>query len=218
MTRKEKDRKFEALYEKFLNKDNLVVGCGVGDEISNLADSFPSSFFVGVDLDITEKEAGKNWYTINMDAQSLTFPDNSFDFVYCYHVLEHVQNPNTALAEISRVLRFNSSAFVGTPNKNRIFGYFTSEASLGEKLRWNLDDWKKRFAGKFENNLGAHAGFTKKELEQLLFLHFSNFESLTLRYYINLYPRSEKILKILDRFKLLRFIVPSVYYVVKTKG
>jgi len=35
--------------------------------------------------------------------ESLPFRDASFDYVYCSHVLEHVENPTAALAEMQRV-------------------------------------------------------------------------------------------------------------------
>jgi len=34
---------------------------------------------------------------------AMPFPDKSFDFVYCAHVLEHVDDPIRACREIMRV-------------------------------------------------------------------------------------------------------------------
>ena len=37
------------------------------------------------------------------DISALPFLDNSFDFVYCAHVLEHINNLETAMKELMRV-------------------------------------------------------------------------------------------------------------------
>jgi len=43
-----------------------------------------------------------------LDGQAIPFPDNSFDLVYCWEVLHHVEHPDRILAEMARV----SSKFV----------------------------------------------------------------------------------------------------------
>jgi len=48
------------------------------------------------------------------DVQKLPFENNSFDFVYTSHVLEHVEDPVKALNEISRV---GKSGFIEVPTK-----------------------------------------------------------------------------------------------------
>lgn len=37
------------------------------------------------------------------DVENIPFPDKSFDFVYCAHVLEHIENPARACEELMRV-------------------------------------------------------------------------------------------------------------------
>ena len=44
---------------------------------------------------------------LTMDICQMDCPDESFDFVYCSHVLEHVQDDRKAIAEIFRVLKRN---------------------------------------------------------------------------------------------------------------
>lgn len=48
------------------------------------------------------------------DVQELPFDDKSFDFVYCSHVLEHIEDPIKALNEISRV---GKRGFIEVPTK-----------------------------------------------------------------------------------------------------
>jgi SAM-dependent methyltransferase len=40
-----------------------------------------------------------------MDAESMMFRDNAFDFVFSLNALEHIPHPDRALAEVYRVLR-----------------------------------------------------------------------------------------------------------------
>ena len=48
-----------------------------------------------------------------------------------------------------------------------------------EKLRWNLSDYRARVTHRFRNELGAHAGFSKKELHGLLAADFTDIRFLT---------------------------------------
>lgn len=209
---KVKLEKFIGLYESLVGGNNLVVGCGVGDEIKNLASCFPSSNFVGIDIEITVEESEENWRTIYMDAQKLTFDPESFDFVYCYHVLEHVSDPEIVLEQIKLVLKPQGFALVGTPNKNRILGYFSSENSLVDKIKWNYDDLSKKFRGKFENKYGAHAGFTTQEMKTMLERNFLEVNDVSNQYYIHLYPNYHFILRIFHFLKLSDYIFPSIYF------
>ena len=52
---------------------------------------------------------------IQFDIQALPFSDQSFEVVYCSHVLQAVEDDDKALAEISRVLSSNGWAIVNVP-------------------------------------------------------------------------------------------------------
>lgn len=54
------------------------------------------------------------------DLTELSFADNFFDAIICYHVLEHVENDKKAIKEIFRVLKPKGWAIIQTPiDKNR---------------------------------------------------------------------------------------------------
>ena len=53
--------------------------------------------------------------------ESLPFPDASFDVVYSFQVLEHVQDPRRVLAEAWRVLRRGGILYCNAPNYRTFF-------------------------------------------------------------------------------------------------
>jgi 2-polyprenyl-3-methyl-5-hydroxy-6-metoxy-1,4-benzoquinol methylase len=60
-----------------------------------------------------------------MNAQDLSFADNSFTRIYCTEVLEHVLDPSVVLSEMKRVLSADGIAVVSVPNEaliNRLKG------------------------------------------------------------------------------------------------
>jgi len=63
----------------------------------------------------------------------LNFPDQSFDVVVMWHVLEHVSDPRPTLAEVSRILRPGGIFLVGVPD----FG--SPEARLTQAGWFHLD-------------------------------------------------------------------------------
>jgi len=52
---------------------------------------------------------------IKMDITNIQYPDNSFDIIYCSHVLEHVQEDRKAMREIYRVLKQGGWALLQVP-------------------------------------------------------------------------------------------------------
>lgn len=54
-------------------------------------------------------------YVIDLDILDLPFEDNSFDFVLCSHVLEHIIDDGRAMEELRRVLRPDGRAIIQVP-------------------------------------------------------------------------------------------------------
>lgn len=70
--------------------------------------SYPNVDYVSID--IQSPLAIKH-----MDIRDLKFPDDSFDCILCYHVLEHIDDDMLALAELRRVLRPGGWALIQVP-------------------------------------------------------------------------------------------------------
>jgi SAM-dependent methyltransferase len=191
----------------------LVVGCGSGIEAAVLQRVFACSV-VGIDLkDDFSPEATRTVDLRLGDAENLCFESETFDFVYSYHALEHIPRPESALCEMQRVLRPSGIYCIGTPNRLRVVGYVGSkDATWTEKLNWNVIDWSARLRGRFRNDMGAHAGFSKGELAAMLATHFGTVFDITLEYYSNLYTRYHAVLAVLEFAHLSRVVFPSIYF------
>ena len=52
---------------------------------------------------------------VKMDITDIQYPDNTFDVIYCSHVLEHVQDDRKAMGEFCRVLKPGCWAILQVP-------------------------------------------------------------------------------------------------------
>lgn len=191
----------------------LVVGCGSGVEAAILAERLQVEV-VGIDVQENFDERARQRARLQKgDATALEFADESFDFVFSYHALEHIENPRKALREMNRVLKTGGGFWIGTPNKSRIVGYVGGkDTSLAQKIKWNLADWRARAAGRFRNELGAHAGFTAPELESLLAEVFPTVNDQTDTYFFEIYENRQSLIKSIARSGFSRYVYPSVYF------
>ena len=118
-----------------LNGKVLDVGCGIGDFLRYR----PNTQGVDVNPKTVEycKERGLDVQLMELDR--LPFESSSFDSVVLDNVLEHIENPESILKEIKRVLVDKGIFVVGVPG---IKGYasdsdhkvFYSKEGLVEKL------------------------------------------------------------------------------------
>lgn len=194
----------------------LVVGFGEGHEADYLQNHTRARIY-GIDIR-SRIPANQNpsFSPILASAMDLPFKESSFDFVFYHHVIEHVPSPIATLVEISRLLVPGGALYIGTPNRHRIIGYTGAyRISLGRKIRNNLMDYKYRILGKFHNEMGAHAGFSKAELERMLNPYFTDLQWLTEDYLIFKYQQRfhPAALNFLLKPYVLEFAAPSIYVI-----
>ncbi len=148
----------------------LMVGCGSGDEVVFLRRSYSTRRIVGCDIgEIFSARARAEGCVLVGNGQGLPLGDESFDFVAAFHSLEHVDDPRAVLAEVRRVLRPGGWFYMGVPNRSRLIAYMGAFGiPAWKKIAFNFRDIYHRVMGKFENRLGAHAGFAAGELAKLL--------------------------------------------------
>ncbi len=126
-------RRFLKLID-YLNQENhnskmriLDVGCGEGFYLMSLC-ALTDHEIVGIEYDEELVSKTLHWIrtsevknlpqVIKGDATNLNFEDNSFDFVICSEVLEHIDDDIKAANEIYRILKPGGRAFVTVPNLN----------------------------------------------------------------------------------------------------
>ena len=100
----------------------LDVGCGTAYGAGMLAAAGATSV-AGVDRAGAVLEAARPTMpaTVTLvegDATALPFADASFDLITVFELIEHVEQPESVLAEVSRVLAPGGIALISTPNRD----------------------------------------------------------------------------------------------------
>lgn len=86
----------------------LEVGCGQGHLTRALAGR--GADIVGIDANPKAAEVAGTDLVVHMDAESLEFEDETFDFIVSVHAIEHIPGLTQALAEMTRVLKKGGEA------------------------------------------------------------------------------------------------------------
>jgi ubiquinone/menaquinone biosynthesis C-methylase UbiE len=94
------------------------VGCGDGSALAVAADRLPAHRFVGFDWSADAlRQAGKDGLTVvNAAVPQLPLADGAADVVIMSELIEHLVDPDAAVAEVRRVLRPGGSLLLSTPN------------------------------------------------------------------------------------------------------
>lgn len=102
------------VFIKNIGKNDLVLDVGSGDKPFWRADIIVDKHL----KDNQQRHSGsmlfdKRKIFIQADVEKLPFKDKIFDFVFCSHLLEHVENPDIAISELIRVAK---SGYIEVPN------------------------------------------------------------------------------------------------------
>ena len=199
----------------------LIAGCGSGHEaiaIQDRLDADVDAVDVEDFVDPTYLGQARTHFQV-ASVCDLPFDDGRFDAIFYHHVIEHVDRPVESLEELTRVLRPGGWLFIGTPNRQRLISSIGAhrqsewDATFFNKLCDNLRDWKHRLTGQFRNELGAHAGFSRRELDRMLAKHFQHRQWLTSQYLKFKYGQSTaaSLLPIATHPAFDWFAAPSLY-------
>jgi SAM-dependent methyltransferase len=114
---------------------------------------------------------------IKGDICNLPFKENSFDFILCNHVLEHINDDNKAMKELYRVLNKNGTAILQVPINQKSSKTLEDSSIVDKKERiekfgqydhirlYGLDYFKKLESFGFKvNPLKYSKEFTKGEI------------------------------------------------------
>lgn len=105
-------------FESLKDKDVLEIGVGQGTHAQLIAPFCKS--FTGIDLTEHATEMTRRRFAIfqipgeirRMDAEEMSFPDASFDFIWSWGVIHHSANTRRVLQEMARILRPRGKAVV----------------------------------------------------------------------------------------------------------
>jgi ubiquinone/menaquinone biosynthesis C-methylase UbiE len=108
-------------------KEVLDASCGVGYGIEIMARAGAKAV-TGVDISAETIAVAKERFgrhaaaLVEADLRELPFVDDSFDVVVSFETIEHVEEPEKALAELHRVLRPDGVLVISSPNPDGYVG------------------------------------------------------------------------------------------------
>ena len=127
--KKERDFKIKNWYGdsiSYLNNNYkgkiLDVGAGLGFFLSALDSSKWEKYALETSVDCINY-IKKNFNDINITQRTINnhkFQYDTFDAVFFYHVIEHLENPLLAIDEIHKLLKKDGLLIIGTPNNSSI--------------------------------------------------------------------------------------------------
>ncbi len=115
-------------YQK--NGKVLDLGCGTGDILVLLKNLGWDVYGIDIDKNATQiaKERGLKNVQVGTYKAVESYPDNYFDAIRLYHVIEHVDDPLVCLQLLSKKLKPGGELLLATPNFNSpvrsIFGVY----------------------------------------------------------------------------------------------
>lgn len=130
-------------FDRLRDRDVLEIGVGSGSHAALLARNAKS--FTGIDLtDYAIKSTserlkcfGLTGNVLQMDAEEMSFADDSFDFVWSWGVIDHSSDTRKALAEIARVLRPRGRAVIMVYHRS-VWNYYLIGGLIHGVLRGGL--------------------------------------------------------------------------------
>lgn len=110
-------------------------------------------------LDYVTADLYGTFVTVQMDVTDIPFPDDSFNVIYCSHVLEHVPNDRQALSELHRVLKPGGWAVLQVPiNAEKTFEDPSATSAFDRELLFGQHDHVRRCGLDYEVRI-QEAGF-----------------------------------------------------------
>lgn len=112
-----------------------------------------------------------------VDIQNLPFEDESFDMIFCSHVLEHVPDDRKGMRELHRVLRRDGLAIIMVPVRNMPATYEDPSITEPEERAKHFGQW---------DHLRLYGSDFTQRLEE------AGFEASTI-YYADRFPPEQQV-------------------------
>lgn len=92
----------------------LDIGCGLGFLLSGISEKWEKH---GVEVSRFATGHANQWGNVFCgELREANFPDEHFDVIVLYHVIEHIEEPSDLLIEIKRILKQGGNLVLGTPD------------------------------------------------------------------------------------------------------
>lgn len=120
--------KYQPNLLKQSNKTFLDIGCGLGNLLQlAIADGWQ---ITGTELSAMAADQADIKIRDRIlvgDISVLDLPENSFDLITIYHVIEHLINPIPTLEKLQKLLKPEGVLFIETPNLNSLGAYVSGK-------------------------------------------------------------------------------------------
>ncbi|MCI0387757.1 MAG: class I SAM-dependent methyltransferase [Acidobacteria bacterium] len=139
----------------------LEIGCSTGEMLAAAGSSFMT---IGVEADVTNSSVARRrgLDCFNGTLLDARFPDQHFDVVALYHVIEHFHSPRAELLEMRRVLQPGGWLVLETPNIATIWFHL-----LSSRWRQFIPDHLFFFTPQTVTRLCEENGFVVREVRNV---------------------------------------------------
>lgn len=123
------------------NKEQAIldIGCGQGYAMEKFKEAGYTNI-KGITMSDEDVKAtqDKGFECENMDQTFMTYPDESFDFLFVRHCLEHSPFPYMTLGEFHRVLKTGGKVYIEmpAPDNHRPLEYIANHYSIMGPKQW----------------------------------------------------------------------------------
>jgi len=123
------------------NKDQAIldIGCGQGYAMEKFKElGFTNIKGITMSDEDVKATQERGFECENMDQSFMTYPDESFDFLFVRHCLEHSPFPYMTLGEYKRVLKTNGKIYIEmpAPDNHRPLEYIANHYSIIGPKQW----------------------------------------------------------------------------------
>jgi len=99
-----------------------------------------------------------------LNIEALNEPDNQFDIIICYHILEHIDNDIKAMSELYRVLKPDGLCIIQTPLKEGdIYENSSIKTKAERRIHFGQEDHLRIYSLKGLMNRLEKVGFVPKQ-------------------------------------------------------
>lgn len=157
------ERRFKKYSELINGKDILDFGCGNGGFLIRAKNKANKVF--GIELEKSVQEYFKqNGLTVFSDIDEMEEKDAKVDYIFMFHVLEHIENPIPLLEKFKKILKPNGKLIVEVPNSDDALLTLYENKAFSEFTYWSPHLYL--YNEKTLENLLSKAHFETEKIEQ----------------------------------------------------